>query len=178
MREIRQSGSVGGEPQLNAASLPQSNGITTNGITTRRFAGVRIVRYDDCRRAVLAAGRVDLESFMRRTRRGSLLVETSVAMVILTVALVAIAQTLGMVAQQRRESERRLWAMQAAANLMEHIAVQPFDQITAESVAELKLPEELQTALPGGSGLFCRTRVVNAPPLPAGRNPPTGGLTR
>jgi type II secretory pathway pseudopilin PulG len=84
----------------------------------------------------------------RSTRRGSLLVEVGVAMVILTVALVAIAQTLGMVALQRRESERRLLAMQAAANLMEQIAAQPFGQITTERVAALKLPDELQQALP------------------------------
>jgi len=40
MREIRLSGSEGGEPQTNAASLPLSNGKTIGALSGRRSLSI------------------------------------------------------------------------------------------------------------------------------------------
>jgi hypothetical protein len=85
----------------------------------------------------------------KKARRGSLLLETTVAIVILAVAIVAVAHTMAVLSVQRQSAERQTLAMQEAANLMERIYVLPVDEITTEKVATLKLPAACRQRLPG-----------------------------
>lgn len=84
----------------------------------------------------------------RKTRRGSMLLETTVAIVILAAAIVAVAHTMAVLTVQRQSAERQSLATQEAANLMERIYVLPVDEITAEKVSELELSATCRERLP------------------------------
>jgi len=82
------------------------------------------------------------------TRRGSILLETTVAIIILGAAMVAVAHTVAATAVQRQSAERQTLATQEAANLMERIYVLSVDEITAEKVSELRLSPSCHDRLP------------------------------
>ena len=84
----------------------------------------------------------------RIARRGSLLLETTVAIVILAAAIVAVAHTMAVLSVQRQSAERQSLATQEAANLMERIYVLPASEITPKKVAELKLSPTCRERLP------------------------------
>jgi len=77
-----------------------------------------------------------------------MLLETTVAMVILLVAMIAVAQTVATVAMQRRIAEQRALATQEAANLMERIYSLPWGEATEEKISELQLSETCRQRLP------------------------------
>ncbi len=84
----------------------------------------------------------------KKARRGSILLETTVAIIILAAAIVAVAHTMAVLAVQRQSAERHTVATQEAANLMERIYILPVDEITAEKMAELKLSASCRDRLP------------------------------
>lgn len=92
-----------------------------------------------------------MNSPSRMRRRGVLLTEAVVAGVMLAAAMAMTAKLAGWTAAQRREAERRGWAVQEAANAMEGLAALPFDRLTTETArASAKLSASAGAVLPGG----------------------------
>jgi hypothetical protein len=70
---------------------------------------------------------------------------------LVAVLLTLCVQLLSITALARRDSERRAIALQQAANLIERVSVMPFDEITPDSLNDIKLPAEVDSILPGGA---------------------------
>lgn len=85
---------------------------------------------------------------LQRSRRGSLLAETAMSAVMLVIAMSLIARVVGWTAADRRNLDRRHWAVQEAANLMERLTARPFDSLTADSVKDAALSPEAARTLP------------------------------
>ena len=91
-------------------------------------------------------------------RRGFTLLEVSVAGVLLAVLMAAAVQMLGWVAAERRALERRQWAMQEAANVMERITARPWESLSPDpdpdpdresgSLASVELSSHARDVLP------------------------------
>jgi len=87
----------------------------------------------------------------RSNRRAYILAETSVAAVLLAVALVATIKLLSWTASERRATERRGWAAQEAANTMEALTALPFDRLSQETAGQTaRLSKAAQKVLPEG----------------------------
>ena len=76
---------------------------------------------------------------MTVVRRGSIFVEACVAVAIVAVTFVAIAQLLALVTRQQRAQEQRQVAAREAANLMDHVMAAPWDELTDERLAAWEL---------------------------------------
>ncbi len=85
----------------------------------------------------------------RPPRRGSLLLEMSIAAAMLSVAMAMTVKVLGYSGQQRRSAEQRQRALLEAGNLMERITAMPFDEVTAERVRRLSIARTVAESLPG-----------------------------
>lgn len=83
-----------------------------------------------------------------RSRRGSLLAETAMSAVMLMIAMSLIARVVGWTAADRRNLDRRQWAVQEAANLMERLTARPFEALTADAVKDSALSPEAARTLP------------------------------
>lgn len=83
-------------------------------------------------------------------RRGFTLLEVSVSGAMLVVLMVVTVQVLGWVAVERRAADRRQVAALEAANVMERLASQPWEDLTAERTAEMKLSTQARDVLPEG----------------------------
>ncbi len=83
-----------------------------------------------------------------RRRRGILLMETVVAGLLLMAAMVLTVQMLGWVASERRDAERRQWASQQAANVMERLTAWPWSELTEENVKSIDLDPDTSRFLP------------------------------
>jgi prepilin-type N-terminal cleavage/methylation domain-containing protein len=81
------------------------------------------------------------------TRRGFTLIEVTITVVLLAAAMTAIVQVLGWVAAERRATERRQWAIEEAANLMERVTAAPFEEVTAESARAVTLSAPIREKL-------------------------------
>ena len=68
-----------------------------------------------------------------RKRRAFTAVEVALAVFLMAVAMTATVQVLGWVASERRAVERRQWAVQEVANLMERLTAAPWERVTPES---------------------------------------------
>jgi Tfp pilus assembly protein PilV len=84
----------------------------------------------------------------RLRRRGSLLVEVTMAAVLLMIAMTLTVKVLGLVALERRASERRQRALFEVANVMERISAHPFDEVTPELARRLTLSPPARQSLP------------------------------
>jgi Tfp pilus assembly protein PilV len=91
---------------------------------------------------------IAISSKSHRPRRAFTMVEVTLSVFLLVVAMTATVQILGAVATQRRAAERRQWAIQEVANLMEHLTAEPWDRVTADSALGLSLSEEIRRKLP------------------------------
>jgi Tfp pilus assembly protein PilV len=76
------------------------------------------------------------------------MVEVTLSVLLLAVAMTTTVQVLGWTATQRRSVERRQWAIQEVANLMEHLTAEPWQRVTPDSVAALTLSKEVRGKLP------------------------------
>jgi hypothetical protein len=85
----------------------------------------------------------------RSIRRGSLLVEVAMAAVLLMIAMGLTVKVLGLVAVERRASERRQRALSEVGNLMERITAYPFDEVTPELGRRLALTPASRQSFPG-----------------------------
>ena len=83
----------------------------------------------------------------RSRRRGSLLVEVAMAAVLLMIAMTLTVKVLGLVALERRASERRQRALVEVANVMERITAHPFDDVTPELAGRLTLSTSARQSL-------------------------------
>jgi hypothetical protein len=83
-----------------------------------------------------------------RQRYAISVLEVTLALMVLTVAVTALAQLLTTAAAHRRSSEQRRIALQEVANQAERIALWAWDEVTAEKLAALQPTESLLAALP------------------------------
>ncbi len=83
----------------------------------------------------------------RSRRRGSLLVEVAMAAVLLMIAMTLTVKVIGLVALERRASERRQRALVEVANVMERITAYPFDEVTPELAGRLTLSPPARQSL-------------------------------
>ena len=81
-------------------------------------------------------------------RRGSLLAEVAMSGAMLMIAMALTVKVLGWVGVERKVWDRRQWAAQEAANLMEQITSRPFGDVTAETTKKLVLSPEARRLLP------------------------------
>lgn len=84
----------------------------------------------------------------KNRRRAFTMVEVAVTVLMLAVAMTTILHVLTWVAMERRAIERREWALEEAANLMERIAARPWKDVNAGAVKPLTLSEHLRGSLP------------------------------
>ncbi|MBU4273499.1 MAG: hypothetical protein KKA28_16690 [Planctomycetes bacterium] len=95
------------------------------------------------------------------------ILELVVAGALLGTLLVVCLKMIGAVADWRRESDRRQLALFEAANLMERVADRPWDELTPEAVAAVRLPDNIRERLPGAE---LKIEVSDSPPE---RKPPS-----
>ena len=74
--------------------------------------------------------------------------EVTLALAVLSLAFVLLAQFLTAAAQQRRVSEHRRLAWQEAANALERVAALSWDEVTAEKLSGWKPSPAISTSLP------------------------------
>jgi len=86
---------------------------------------------------------------MNSKRCGISVLELLVAAVVLAVLMGLVAQMLTHLARQRRESERRMLAVQEVANVMERLAAEPLGDLTPERVQSISLSRQAERSLPG-----------------------------
>jgi Tfp pilus assembly protein PilV len=84
----------------------------------------------------------------RRPRRGYALVEVAISILIAMTAMVVMVKVLGWLGAERRSADRRGWAVQAASNVLERVAAEPFDRVTAETVKSIAAATGATKALP------------------------------
>jgi prepilin-type N-terminal cleavage/methylation domain-containing protein len=83
-----------------------------------------------------------------KPRNGFTLIEVSVAGVLLALLMAVSVQMLSWVASERRAADRRQWAAQEAANVMERLTAQPWERLTAEHAAAIELSAATRDLLP------------------------------
>ena len=79
---------------------------------------------------------------------GSLLAEVAMSAVMLMIAMALTMKVLGWVAAERRAWDRRQWAAQEAANLMEQVTARPFDDGHGVVAEALGLSPQAKQLLP------------------------------
>ena len=84
----------------------------------------------------------------RSPRRGSLLLEVAMAAALLMIAMALTVKVLGLVAIERRGSERRQRAIVEVGNLMERITAHPFEEVTPQLAARMTLSPAVRQSLP------------------------------
>ncbi len=84
------------------------------------------------------------------TRRGTTLLEVTVAAAMLMGMMAVCLQMFGAVAAQNRAAEIRQTAVREAANAMERLRAVSWDELTAKNLQNVRLSEEASRALPGG----------------------------
>jgi prepilin-type N-terminal cleavage/methylation domain-containing protein len=86
----------------------------------------------------------------RAGRRGFTLVELLVALAVLGVVLLLVAQLGYLVLRERQRSGARQQAQEAAANVLEAARACPWDDLTPAWAARQRLPESAARLLPDG----------------------------
>ena len=99
-------------------------------------------------------------------RRGMTLFELTVALFILTTAMLAIVQLMAATAGQRRSVDQRRIALQEVANQAERVALLSWEQIAPEKLTTWEPSADLQKALPQAK---CAAQVFEEMEAPAGR---------
>jgi len=85
---------------------------------------------------------------MKRRRNGSMLLEVSLAVMLMAVTLVAVAQLLAVAARQHQETRWRIVATHEVANVMEQVMALSWDETTTERLNGLALEPTTVTLLP------------------------------
>ncbi len=104
----------------------------------------------------------------RAGRRGYALLEITVAVVLLLAAMNLTVKMLGWVAAERRGVDRRHWAIQSVANVMERVTAEPFDRVTVETARSIASRSGAATVLPGAEWSIAVDDDRDAP-IPARR---------
>jgi Tfp pilus assembly protein PilV len=100
-----------------------------------------------------------------KNRRGSMLVEVTMATVILMIVMTVAVKTLALAARERSAAERRERALAEASNVMERLTAEPFDEVTPERAHALVLPPLARQVLAHGE---LSVDVSAAEPAPGG----------
>lgn len=111
------------------------------------------------------------------------MIEVTVATALITGLLVVVAQTMALVAQQRRATQYRIIATEEAANLIELVMAKPYDRLTQEAVDSMELSAPTLGALPTAS---LRVEVIPVDAVPRSKRvtvqiawtTPGGGKTK
>jgi Tfp pilus assembly protein PilV len=82
-------------------------------------------------------------------RRGQSMIEVAVTALMLVIAMSMTLHVLTWVAAERRALDRRQFALQETANLMERLTARPWDELTSETAKRETLAEPARQALPG-----------------------------
>lgn len=85
----------------------------------------------------------------RARRRGYGLVELAMAILLVLVAMTLLVRGLALAGAERRVADRRLWAVEAASNVLERIAAEPFEGLTADAARALAAGAQADRVLPG-----------------------------
>lgn len=81
-------------------------------------------------------------------RRGTVVHEAAIAMILVAAILTSVVQILAISARQSRARHLRLTATGEAGNLMEQLMARSWEQLTPEAVAAIQLSADCQTILP------------------------------
>lgn len=84
----------------------------------------------------------------RASRRGAVVMEVTMALLVCATVVIVIAQTVSMVARQRALAQRRHLASQEAANVMEKIAAIQWESLTQENVDSIQLSDRVEARVP------------------------------
>jgi hypothetical protein len=84
----------------------------------------------------------------RRVRSGVMLLEVLAGVVLLLAAIGLVVQILAGEAAAQRAIQHKLFAFELLTNIMEEQTALPFEAVTPQSLAQLKLPPEAQQLLP------------------------------
>jgi Tfp pilus assembly protein PilV len=85
---------------------------------------------------------------MMRRRNGSMLLDVSLAVMLLTVALVAVAQMLAVSARQRHETRWRAIATREVANITEQVMALPWAETTTDQLGAVAMDATTREMLP------------------------------
>lgn len=99
-------------------------------------------------------------------RRGMTMFELTVALFILTTAMLMIVQLMAATANQRRVVDQRRVALREVANQAERVALLSWEQIAPEELRTWEPSTDLQRALPRAR---CEAKVTEEPGLPTAR---------
>ena len=83
-----------------------------------------------------------------RRRTGSMLLEVTLAVLLLSVAFVAVAQLLAVAARQRHETRWRAIATREVANVTERVMALPFSETTTELLTDVSMHDSTEALLP------------------------------
>jgi hypothetical protein len=86
---------------------------------------------------------------LKRVRRGGMLMEATVALGMIGVAAVLLAQFVVAADAQRRIAHQRRAALDEVANRLERAALVPWKDLSASAIEAAPLPEEVRQRLPG-----------------------------
>lgn len=84
-----------------------------------------------------------------KRRAGFTLFELTIASILLGTVLMTAIPTLAWINRIGLASERQQVAILGVGNLMERLTARPWDEITAEAMAAVTLPDDLSRQLPG-----------------------------
>jgi hypothetical protein len=73
------------------------------------------------------------------------------ATLLLMVAMTLTVRALSLAGTQRRAADRRLWAVQSAANVVERVTSEPFDRVTADRARSVAAGTKAGDVLPGAA---------------------------
>jgi prepilin-type N-terminal cleavage/methylation domain-containing protein len=82
-------------------------------------------------------------------RAGFTLFELMIASILLGTVLMTAIPTLGWINRNSLAAERQQVAILGVGNLMERLTARPWDEITAEAMAGVPMPDDLSRQLPG-----------------------------
>jgi hypothetical protein len=91
------------------------------------------------------------------------LVELAMSVLLLAILMTTSAQMIHLASRQQKSLEHRAAAMLSLQAVAELVTNTPWDQLTAESVQELTIPEQLKPTL-SGAKLSCELTEETEPP--------------
>lgn len=113
-----------------------------------------------CHRVFHAFGQLDPGSRMRRRWAGNMVLEATMAVTLVSVALIGVAQFLVVVGRQQRVIEWRRLANREAGNVMEQIMARSFEDLTTEGLAGIAISSDARRRLPAAK-LMIELETVN-----------------
>lgn len=89
-----------------------------------------------------------------RSRPGFTLLELTLAVLLIMTAMGVLVRVLAWIGTERRAADRRVWAAQEVANVMERVTSEPFDRLTRDRAEAIARTIEAQRILPNASWEF------------------------